>query len=108
VRRFSLFGVFLVIGLLYWAWDVTHHDHGGPHGTPMTVTEIQRVAVGAFTTDDGESHSIQQATCKPGEDGKGEEPNTHFRCDVWFSNGMSDNVVIHVLPDELMFKTAES
>jgi hypothetical protein len=108
MRRIPLFGVLIVIGLIYWGWDATHHDHGGGHGAPLTTVEIERYGKGEYRDKDGTAHTVSAVSCQPGEDGKGQAPNVHFRCDLTFTNGDHDNVVIHVLPgDELMFKSTE-
>jgi hypothetical protein len=107
LKRLPIFGIVALMGLGYWGWDATHHDHGGAHGSPLTVAQIQRDMVGEFQSDDGTTSYIRAATCRPGEDGKGTAPATHFRCTVVFGNQSTDSLVIHVLPDSLMFKTAE-
>jgi hypothetical protein len=104
--RFSIVGFVLLLGLVGWAWDGSHHDHGGPHGQPMTIRQIERETHGAFTDDTGAAHVVQSSSCRPGEDGNGTEPNTHYVCDLTFTNGSTDNVVVHILPDELTFKSS--
>jgi hypothetical protein len=107
VRRLPVFLVLVVIGIGYWIWDATHHDHDTEHGPPLTIAEVEQYAVGPYQTSEGEvSETVTSATCLPGEDGNGEEPNQHFRCDLVFEGGGIDNVVVHVEPDALLFKTS--
>lgn len=107
LTRIPIFGVLALVGLGYWAWDASHHDHGGPHGQPMTISQMNRQARGTFTDEGGVPREVRSADCRPGEDGHGSEPNTHYVCDLTFSNGSTDNVVVHVLPNELMFRSSE-
>ena len=109
MRRVPIFLILLAIGGGYWIWDLTHHDHDGEHGPALMVAQVEQFAVGAYRSNDGEvSENVISAACLPGEDGKGEAPNQHFRCDLTFSGGGGDNVVVHVMPDGLMYKGAGS
>jgi hypothetical protein len=98
----------VALGLVGWAWDASHHDHEGGHGTPATIEQIQlAMKDGPFLADDGSSVVVSGATCT----GEG-EPDvgggyTHFDCSLAFDDGTGDEVVVHLLEnDELFFKTA--
>lgn len=104
MRRARSLLVLLVIGGGYWVWDSTHHDHGEAHGQPMTVAQIESVARGTFVDDSGASSVVTSSDCSPGEDGNGEEPNTHFRCEITYADGVTVNRLVHVLETELIFK----
>jgi hypothetical protein len=105
-------GVYIVLGvvalgLVGWAWDASHHDHEGLHGTAATVEEMQlSMTDGDFLAEDGSSVGIAGATCT----GQGEPVvggYTHFDCSLAFHDGTGDEVVVHLLPnDEILFKTS--
>jgi hypothetical protein len=65
---------------------------------------------GAFTMEDGTTTGVRQATCA----GEGETEAgasglyTHFRCQVAFDDGTTDEVIVHLLEDELFFKSTLS
>jgi hypothetical protein len=111
LRRFwpVLVGGFLLLGLVSWAWDATHHDHGGEaHGLPAPVAGIEaEMTQGAFTADDGSAVSVTQASCT----GEGEAVPagyTHFRCHLAFADGTSDEVIVHLLAgDQLFFMSTQ-
>jgi hypothetical protein len=107
VRRLPILGLFVLLGLGGWGWNSVSHDHDGEHGSPLTVEAVQiELAAGSFATDDGTS-SVSDADCA-GEGDRADEGFTHFRCDLQFANGASDNVVVHVLPTEFVFKSSEA
>jgi hypothetical protein len=99
---------FVALGIIGWGWDATHHDHSEPHGAPATAPMVERAMTGGpFTMDDGTTSSVRQATCT----GEGEaeavagDLYTHFRCQVVFDDGTTDEVIVHLLEDELFFKS---
>jgi hypothetical protein len=99
----------VLLGVIGWAWDASHHDHGGEaHGTPAAVAVIEaEMTEGAFVTDDGRSVVVSEAVCN----GEG-EPSvggyTHFRCELAFADGTSDEVIVHLLAgDQLFFMSAQ-
>jgi hypothetical protein len=104
MRRAGVTLVFLLLGGGYWLWDSTHHDHGEAHGLPMTEAEIELAAQGPFVDDSGRPTVVTSSDCSPGEDGQGQEPNTHFRCDMTYADGTVVNRLVHVLETELIFK----
>jgi hypothetical protein len=107
VRLLPILGLFVLLGLGGWGWDSVSHDHDGEHGAPLTVEAVQvELGASSFMTDGGSS-SVRDADCK----GDGERvPGgfTHVRCDLRFADGATDNVVVHVLPNELVFKSSET
>jgi hypothetical protein len=107
LRRLPIFGVLLLVGLGFWAWDARTHDHEGAHGAPMTAAQMEaEMTEGAFTAEDGSKVVLEQASCV----GDGDQEGggwTHFTCDLEFDDGSTDEVVVHNLPDELFFKSAE-
>ena len=107
VRRLPILGLFVLLGLGGWGWDSVSHDHDGEHGLPLSAEALRaELTAGSFATDDGSS-SVRDADCA----GEGEGAAggfTHFRCDLQFANGASDNVVVHVLPTEFVFKSSEA
>jgi hypothetical protein len=108
LRRFWWVAV-LAVGGLYWFWDSTHHDHPGPHGAPLTVREAERASLGEFAADDGTVTNVTDASCAGGEDGNDSGTSfTHFRCPLTFAGGETDEVVIHVMPDGLEFRSEKS
>jgi hypothetical protein len=110
-RLSKIFGVVVLggvlLGLAGWGWDATHHDHGGPHGPPLAVATVEaELTQGSFASEDGTSVQVQAANC----DGEGAAEGggyTHLECQLHFSNGEFDIVVVHVLADEFFFKTTE-
>jgi hypothetical protein len=103
--RLVLFVFLLVAGLSYWLWGATRPAHDGGHGPPLTVSRVSDLAVGTFKIEGGRERDVARAGCRAGADGAGIEPATHFRCDLRFVNGERDTVVVHVLPDGLLFKS---
>ena len=108
---FALLG-FVALGIIGWAWDATHHDHSEPHGAPATAPMVERAMTGAaFTLDDGSTTNVLQATCA-GADETGEAAAgglyTHVKCQVTFDDGTTDEVIVHLLEDELFFKSTRS
>jgi hypothetical protein len=101
---------FMVIGLVSWGWDSTHHDHEGAHGAPAPAAMVaQEMSVGTFTADDGSSLAVQNASCTgDGAAAAGGGGHTHFRCQLAFTDGNSDEVLVHLLPgDGLFFKSSD-
>ena len=99
---------FVALGIVGWGWDATHHDHSEPHGAPATAPMVERAMTSeVFTLEDGTTTSIRQATC--GGEGEAEAAAgglyTHFRCQVAFADGTTDEVIVHLLEDELFFKS---
>lgn len=101
LRRFWWVAL-LAVGGVYWFWDSTHHDHPGPHGTPITVAQAEQGSLGTFTADDGTVTNVTDASCAGGEDGNNSGTSfTHVRCSFTFASGETDEVVVHVTPDGL-------
>ncbi|HEX4929252.1 MAG TPA: hypothetical protein VFV62_00985 [Gaiellaceae bacterium] len=102
---------FLVLGLIGWGWDATHHDHSEVHGASVPAAMLDLEVAGAsFIADDGTSTVFQTARCT-GEGEAGEVASglyTHFRCQVVYDDGYTDEVVVHVLENELFFKSTGS
>ncbi len=101
---------FMALGLIGWGWDATHHDHSEPHGAPATAPMVEGAMTGGpFTADDGSTTVIQQASCT----GEGDTAEavvgmyTHFRCQVAYDDGTSDEVIVHLLEDELFYKSSQ-
>ena len=103
--RLVLFLLIAIAGLGYWLWSATRPAHDGGHGPPLTVSRVSDLAVGAFKIEAGRERDVARASCRPGGDGEGSEPTTHFRCDLRFVNGERATVVVHVLTDGLWFKS---
>jgi hypothetical protein len=101
VRRARFFLPLLVLGGAYWIWDSTQHDHDEPHGRPMTAAQVEAER-GRYVGSSGEINIITSIECRPGEDGEGEEPNVHFRCEIGFIDGDSMNRLVHVLEQGLL------
>lgn len=107
VATFVLPG-FFALGLAGWAWDATHHDHGGAHGAPAPAEAISLAMSDgdAFIADDGTSVTVQSASCA-GEGTAVAGGSTHFKCQLTFVDGTNDEVIVHLLPnDELLFKSS--
>lgn len=99
-----LFAGLVVLGLASWGWDAAHHDHGGPHGAPLTAVEVRKQIVGQmFLTDAGLRVWVESATCTG--DGGNAVRHVHFRCHFVFDNGKADDVLVHVEPESLFFKS---
>lgn len=94
---------FVGLGLVASGWDATHHDHEGAHASPAPEAMLNRAMTGPFTADDGSTAVVRSATCT----GQGQPvPGgfTHFDCLLAFADGTTDDVVVHLLPnDELFF-----
>jgi len=105
--RLVLFALVFLPGLGYWLWTSTRPEHDGPHGPPLTVSQVNDLAVGTFKIEGGRERDVTRARCRPGEDGEGREPATHFRCDLSFANRERATVVVHVLPDGLFFTSSQ-
>jgi len=104
-----LVGGFLLLGVIGWAWDATHHDHAGEaHGLPASVAVIEaEMTQGTFTADDGSAVSVTNASCT-GEGEAAPAGYTHFRCDLAFADGTSDEVIVHLLVgDQLFFMSTQ-
>jgi hypothetical protein len=100
---------FVLLGLAGWAWDATHHDHAGEaHGLPAPVGAIEaEMTQGTFTADDGSAVSLTHASCA-GEGEAAPGGYTHFRCELTFADGTSDEVIVHLLEgDQLFFMSAQ-
>jgi hypothetical protein len=98
---------FLLLGVVGWAWDATHHDHGEAHGAPTSIAVVEaEMTAGPFTADDGNAVYVSAASCTAeGEATAG--GYTHFRCNLTFADGMSDQVIVHLLAgNQLFFKSA--
>jgi hypothetical protein len=108
LRRFWWVAL-LAVGGVYWFWDSTHHDHPGPHGTPITVAQAEQGSLGTFTSDDGTTTNVTDASCAGGEDGSDSGTSfTHLRCSFTFASGETDEVVVHVTPGGLEFWSEKS
>lgn len=103
--RLVLFLLIAVAGLGYWLWGATRPAHDGGHGPPLAASRVSALAVGTFKIEGGRERDVSRASCRPGADGEGSEPTTHFRCDLRFANGERVTVVVHVLPDGLWFES---
>lgn len=102
------FPLLLLFGGLFWFWDSTHHDHDGPHGVPMPVAQIETVSLGTFEVEDGSTTVVTNAACRGGEKGDGDAGTfTHALCTITFENGDTDQVVVHLLPDGIEFRSTE-
>jgi hypothetical protein len=103
-----LVGGFMLLGLVAWAWDASHHDHDAGHGRPAPVALVEEAMTrgGSFASEDGLPVKVVAASCIG--DGEGSiQGFTHFRCAITFANGEVDDVVVHLLPgDELFFKSS--
>jgi len=100
-----LVAVLVVVGIASSGWDATHHDHSGPHGEPITPLEAQREMTGTmFVTEGGGRVWVEAADCRG--DGANDVADVHFHCLLTFSNGESDDVLVHVLPGDLFFKSS--
>ena len=104
-RLLPIFGLFVVLGLVGWGWDSVRHDHGGAHGAPLTVEALRaELTATSYATERGSS-SVRDANCK-GDGERAAGGFTHFRCDLRFADGTRDDVVVHVRPTELTFRSA--
>ena len=110
LRRAATFVLpgFVLLGLIGWGWDATHHDHSEVHGAPESAAMVEEeLTAGSFTLDDGTSSSVRSASCT----GEGEADAaiagmyTHFRCQVVFADGYPDEVIVHLLENDLFFKS---
>lgn len=100
-----LFAGLVLLGLGSWGWDAARHDHDGPHGPPLTALEVRSEMAGQmFLTEAGRRVWVESATCTG--DGGNAVRNVHFRCQLVFDNGEADDVLVHVQPDELFFKSS--
>lgn len=105
LRRISgfIFPGFVVLGLVAWGWDATHHDHEGGHGAPATAAEMQVEMVdGPFSDGAGGTVTVTRASCY----GDGEQAAagyTHFDCQLAFDDGSSDEVIVHLLANGEIF-----
>jgi hypothetical protein len=113
LRRAGLVALlgFVALGIIGWGWDATHHDHSDPHGAPATAPMVERAMTGgAFTMDDGTTTNVRQATCAAEDETEAGAGGfyTHFRCQIAFDDGTSDEVIVHLLEDELFFKSTLS
>jgi hypothetical protein len=98
-----LVAMLVVVGMASWGWDATHDDHSGPHGAPITAREAEREMTGqTFVTDGGERMRVDAADCN----GANDVADVHFRCLLTFSSSEQDDVLVHVLPNELFFKSS--
>ncbi|MGH3022151.1 MAG: hypothetical protein ACRDNI_00715 [Gaiellaceae bacterium] len=105
MRRARFLLPLLVLGGVYWIWDSTQHDHDEPHGTPIGVAQVEQFARGRYVGSSGEPNIATSVDCRPGEDGEGEEPNVHFRCEIGFIDGDSLDRLVHVLEgDQLILR----
>jgi hypothetical protein len=64
------------------------------------VEQVEFVARGTYVGESGDTNLVTSADCRPGEDGDGEEPNVHFRCEIDFADGDSLNGLVHVLEQD--------
>ena len=110
LRRAAVFVLpaFMALGLIGWGWDATHHDHSEPHGLPASAAMVEgELAAGSFTLDDGTLSGLLSASCV-GEAEANEAAAgvfTHFRCQIVYDDGYPDEVIVHLLEDELLFKS---
>lgn len=99
---------FLGLGLIASGWDATHHDHKGAHGSPVPAAMLDQMMAGAFTAEDGSAVSVRNASCTGQGDEVSPGSHTHFDCLVGFTDGATDDVVVHLLPgDELFFVSSQ-
>jgi hypothetical protein len=101
--------LFVLAGVIGAIWDGTHHDHEEAHGLATASDSMTREITGSsFTSEGGGSVQITQATCA----GDGEPSGggyKHFRCDLAFASGLSDEVIVHVLDGgDLFFMSAQT
>jgi hypothetical protein len=105
-------GGFVALGLVGWIWGEMQPDHSEPHGAPATAAAVENFMIGeSFMSDYGTSSSaVQTATCTgDGETAEGiTGMYTHFKCQVSFANETSDEVLVHLLEDGLLFKSTQS
>ncbi len=102
-----LVAMLVVVGIASSGWDAAHHDHSGPHGAPITPLEAQREMTGKmFVNDGGGRMWVEAADCRG--DGANDVADVHFHCLLTFNDGESDEVLVHVLPDELFFKSSRA
>ncbi|MGH2921939.1 MAG: hypothetical protein ACRDKU_07740 [Gaiellaceae bacterium] len=100
-----LFAGLVLLGLGSWGWDAAHHDHDGPHGGPVTALGVKSEMTGQmFLTEAGGRVRVESATCAG--DGGNAVRSVHFRCHLVFDNGEADDVLVHVQPDELFFRSS--
>jgi hypothetical protein len=100
-----LFVGFILLGLVGWGWDATHHDHGGPHGEPITAMQVENEMTGQmYVTDAGGRVWVESAACT-GAAGDALR-QTHFRCQLVFDNAAAEEVLVHVERHELFFKSS--
>jgi hypothetical protein len=99
-----LFGGLVVLGLGSWGWDAGHHDHGGSHGQPLTALQVKKEMTGQmFLTEAGGRFWVESASCTA--EAERAVRDVHFRCHLVFDNGEADDVLVHVQPRELFFKS---
>jgi hypothetical protein len=103
------FGGLVLLAIGAGAWDATHHDHEGPHGSPLTALELRHQIAGQmFLTDGGLRIWVESASCN-GTGGNGHEVRyIHFRCHLVFDNGEAEDVLVHVQPDEFFFTSSRA
>ena len=111
IAPFAVVG-FVALGLVGWIWGEMQPDHAEPHGAPATAGMVEDFMIGeSFVSDYGTSSSaVQTATCTgDGETAEGiAGMYTHFKCQVSFANETSDEVLVHLLEDGLLFKSTQS
>ena len=101
--------LFVLAGAIGAIWDGTHHDHEEAHGVATSSDSLMAEITGSsFTSPGGGTVQIAQATCA----GDGEAAaggHTHFRCNLAFATGLSDEVIVHVLGGgDLFFMSANT
>jgi hypothetical protein len=68
------------------------------------------MAGASFTGDNGDPTVVRTASCtgeaEPAEAAAG--PYTHFRCQVVYDDGYLDEVIVHLLEEEIFFKSTGS
>jgi hypothetical protein len=102
-----LFAGLVLLGIFSGIWDATHHDHDGPHGSPLTASEVRHGMVGQmFLTDLGKRFWVESAACTG--DGEPVVRHVHFRCHVVFDNGEAEDVLVHVEQDGLFFEASRA
>jgi len=49
-------------GVGYWLWASSRPEHDGPHGPPLTVSQVNDLAVGAFKVEGGRERDVARAS----------------------------------------------
>jgi hypothetical protein len=104
MRRAWFLPMVVVLGGSCSSSDSGGHVHSEPHGTPIGIEQVEQNARGSFIDELGNPNLILGIECRPGEDGRGVEPNVHFRCEIDVADGESLSRALHLLErDQLVF-----